>query len=190
MQQTYNLGQKDRCSLFYHETGVKVKDVEPEIEHRIKAAHYISPDDKQAIMFLNVPMFSMMDTLMTGTASLSGWWAGNLYLPELWRIQYHDGNGKGTHYGGYWRAIGAVPKILQKLSEVWLTTCQHGRYLLPYLYQILESATNDPGSHKTHYQVSFGLAIGTCALLIALGMLAGLAPAYPQWPSNLSKGIR
>lgn len=33
--------------------GVKVKDVEPEIEHRIKAAHYISPDDKQAIMFLN-----------------------------------------------------------------------------------------------------------------------------------------
>ena len=36
-----------------------------------KRQHYISPDDKQAIMFLNAEaMFSMMDTLMTGTRIL------------------------------------------------------------------------------------------------------------------------
>ena len=66
MQQTYNLGQRIDVVCFIMKPGVKVKDVEPEIEHRIKAAHYISPDDKQAIMFLNAEaMFSMMDTLMT-----------------------------------------------------------------------------------------------------------------------------
>ena len=35
-----------------------------------------------------------------------------------------------------------------------------------------------PGIVETHYQVSFGLAIGTCLLLVALGVLAGLAPAF------------
>lgn len=51
--------------------------------------------------------------------------------------------------------------------------------------QVLEAAANDPGHITTHYQVSFGLAIGTCALLIALGVLAGLAPAIVPWQLNL-----
>ncbi|MCD8292425.1 MAG: ABC transporter permease, partial [Prevotellaceae bacterium] len=43
---------------------------------------------------------------------------------------------------------------------------------------VMENKLNDPGEAVTHYQVSFWLAIGTCLLLIFLGMLAGLAPAY------------
>ncbi|MCB6510101.1 hypothetical protein, partial [Dorea sp. 210702-DFI.3.125] len=36
-----------------------------------KAAHYISPDDKQAVMMLNAEaMFSMVDNLMTGVRIL------------------------------------------------------------------------------------------------------------------------
>ena len=31
-----------------------------------------------------------------------------------------------------------------------------------FVLQILEKAANDPGVIKTHYQVSFGLALGTC----------------------------
>ena len=38
MQQTYNLGQRIDVVCFIMKPGVKVKDVEPEIEHRIKAA--------------------------------------------------------------------------------------------------------------------------------------------------------
>ena len=71
MQQTYNLGQRIDVVCFIMKPRVKVTDVEPEIERLVKAAHYISPDDKQAIMFLNAEaMFSMMDTLMTGTRIL------------------------------------------------------------------------------------------------------------------------
>ena len=58
------------------------------------------------------------------------------------------------------------------------------------ILQILESTANDPGVIKTHYQVSFGLAIGTCALLIALGMLAGLAPAYRAMAIKPIEAIR
>ena len=42
-------------------------DIQPEVERIIKEAHFISPDDKQAIMVLNTEaMFSMMDNLFTG----------------------------------------------------------------------------------------------------------------------------
>jgi putative ABC transport system permease protein len=54
----------------------------------------------------------------------------------------------------------------------------------------LEAAANDPGHITTHYQVSFGLAIGTCALLIALGVLAGLAPAYRAMAIKPIEAIR
>ena len=40
------------------------------------------------------------------------------------------------------------------------------------------------------FQVTFGLAIGTCALLIALGMLAGLAPAYRAMAIKPIEAIR
>ena len=47
-----------------------------------------------------------------------------------------------------------------------------------FVLNVLETAVNPPGIVETHYQVSFGLAIGTCLLLVALGVLAGLAPAF------------
>ena len=59
-----------------------------------------------------------------------------------------------------------------------------------FVLQILEKAANDPGVIKTHYQVSFGLAIGTCILLIALGVLAGLAPAYRAMAIKPIEAIR
>ena len=53
--------------MFHHETGNKSKRRTAEVERLVKAAHYIAPDDKQAVMFLNAEaMFSMMDNLMTG----------------------------------------------------------------------------------------------------------------------------
>ena len=56
--------------------------------------------------------------------------------------------------------------------------------------QVPIASPNDPGVIKTHYQVSFGLAIGTCILLIALGVLAGLAPAYRAMAIKPIEAIR
>ena len=178
--------------------GVKVTDVEPEIERLVKAAHYISPDDKQAVMFLNAEaMFSMMDTLMTGTriliwmVGLGTLFAGAIGVSNIMMVTVRE----RTTEIGIRRAIGARPKdILQQiLSESMVLTTAAGMAGISFavlVLQILESAANEPGIIETHYQVSFGLAIGTCALLIALGVLAGLAPAYRAMAIKPIEAIR
>ena len=76
MQKMYNLGNKVHVVCFTMKPGVKVKDVKPEVERRIKEAHYISPTDKQAVMMLDLEaMFSMMDNLMAGVRFLT-WMVG------------------------------------------------------------------------------------------------------------------
>ena len=49
--------------------------------------------------------------------------------------------------------------------------------------------TSDSG-RSFGFQVTFGLAVGTCALLITLGMLAGLAPAYRAMAIKPIEAIR
>lgn len=71
MKQAYNLGNRIHVACFTVKPGVKVTDIQDKVEHIVKAAHYISPDDKQAVMMLNAEaMFSMVDNLMTGVRIL------------------------------------------------------------------------------------------------------------------------
>ena len=177
---------------------VKVKDVQPEVERLVKAAHYIAPDDKQAVMLLNAEaMFSMMDNLMIGVrfliwmVGLGTLFAGAIGVSNIMMVTVKE----RTTEIGIRRAIGARPKdILQQiLSESMVLTTiagMAGISFAVFVLQILEKAANDPGVIKTHYQVSFGLAIGTCILLIALGVLAGLAPAYRAMAIKPIEAIR
>ena len=178
--------------------GVKVKDVQPEVERLVKAAHYIAPDDKQAVMLLNAEaMFSMMDNLMIGVrfliwmVGLGTLFAGAIGVSNIMMVTVKE----RTTEIGIRRAIGARPKdILQQiLSESMVLTTiagMAGISFAVFVLQILEKAANGPDIVKTHYQVSFGLAIGTCILLIALGMLAGLAPAYRAMAIKPIEAIR
>lgn len=198
MQQTYNLGKRIDVVCFTMKPGVKVTDVQPQIEALVKEAHYISPDDKQAIMFLNAEaMFSMMDNLMMGTriliwmVGLGTLFAGAIGVSNIMMVTVKE----RTTEIGIRRAIGARPKdILQQiLSESMVLTTIAGMAGISFavlILQILESATNETDVIKTHYQVSFGLAIGTCILLIALGVLAGLAPAYRAMAIKPIEAIR
>ena len=170
MQQTYNLGGRIDVICFTAKHGVKVSEIQPKMEQVIKAAHYISPDDKQAVMCLNAEaMFSMVDNLFTGINIL------------VWMV------GLGT-------LIGARPKdILQQiLSESMVLTTIAGMCGISFavmVLQLVEMGANADGG-DTRFQVTFGLAIGTCALLIALGMLAGLAPAYRAMAIKPIEAIR
>ena len=188
MQQTYNLGKKLHVVCF----------IMPEVERLVKAAHYIAPDDKQAVMLLNAEaMFSMMDNLMIGVrfliwmVGLGTLFAGAIGVSNIMMVTVKE----RTTEIGIRRAIGARPKdILQQiLSESMVLTTiagMAGISFAVFVLQILEKAANDPGVIKTHYQVSFGLAIGTCILLIALGVLAGLAPAYRAMAIKPIEAIR
>ena len=59
-----------------------------------------------------------------------------------------------------------------------------------FVLNVLEKAANPPGVVETHYQVGFGMAVGTCLLVIALGVLAGLAPAYRAMAIKPIEAIR
>ena len=168
------------------------------MERLVKAAHYIAPNDKQAVMLLNAEaMFSMMDNLMIGVhfliwmVGLGTLFAGAIGVSNIMMVTVKE----RTTEIGIRRAIGARPKdILQQiLSESMVLTTiagMAGISFAVFVLQIVEKAANDPGVIKTHYQVSFGLAIGTCILLIALGVLAGLAPAYRAMAIKPIEAIR
>lgn len=198
MQKMYNLGNTVELVCFTMKPGVKVADVEEQVKQTIKAAHYISPDDQQAVMMLNVEaMFSMMDALMTGVhiliwmVGLGTLFAGAIGVSNIMMVTVRE----RTTEIGIRRAIGARPRdILQQiLSESMVLTTVAGMAgisLAVLVLQVLETAANPQGVVETHYQVSFGMAVGTCVLLIALGVLAGLAPAYRAMAIKPIEAIR
>ena len=115
MQQTYNLGGRIDVICFTVKHGIKVSDVQPEMEQIIKAAHYIAPNDKQALMYLNAEaMFSMVDNLFTGNRERTyhrNWYPpGNRRTPQ--RYSATDSIGK---YGAYYHC-----------RNVWNLFCRHG----------------------------------------------------------------
>lgn len=197
MQQTYHLGGKIHVICFTAKPGVKITDVQPDIERIVKAAHYISPDDKEAIMLLNAEaMFSMMDNLFTGIhiliwmVGLGTLLAGAIGVSNIMMVTVRE----RTTEIGIRRAIGARPRdILQQiLSESMVLTTIAGMTGISFavlVLQVAETAFNADGG-SARFQVSFGLAIGTCMLLILLGMLAGLAPAYRAMAIKPIEAIR
>ncbi len=197
MQQTYNLGGRIDVICFTVKHGIKVSDVQPEMEQIIKAAHYIAPNDKQALMYLNAEaMFSMVDNLFTGInilvwmVGLGTLLAGDIGVSNIMMVTVKE----RTTEIGIRRAIGARPKdILQQiLSESMLLTTIAGMCGISFavmVLQLVEMGANADGGDVC-FQITFGLAIGTCALLIALGMLAGLAPAYRAMAIKPIEAIR
>ena len=198
MQKMYNLGKRVEVVCFTMQPGVKVKEVKPEIERRLKEAHYISPTDKQAVMMLDIEaMFSMMDNLLAGVSILT-WMvglgtllAGAIGVSNIMMVTVKE----RTTEIGIRRAIGARPRdILQQiLSESMVLTTVAGMARISFgvlILNVVETAANPPGVVETHYQVGFGMAVGTCLLVAALGILAGLAPAYRAMAIKPIEAIR
>ena len=180
MQQAYNLGGQIDVVCFTAKQGVKVSELQPKMEQIIKAAHYIAPNDKQAVMYLNAEaMFSMVDNLFNGInilvwmVGLGTLLAGAIGVSNIMLVTVKE----RTTEIGIRRAIGARPKdILQQiLSESMVLTTIAGMFGISFAVMILQVADMLASSNggDSHFQVSFGLAVGTCALLAALGMLAG-----------------
>ena len=191
MQQAYNLGGQIDVACFTAKQGVKVSELQPKMEQIIKAAHYIAPNDKQAVMYLNAEdnLFNGINILvwMVGLGTLL---AGAIGVSNIMMVTVKE----RTTEIGIRRAIGARPKdILQQiLSESMVLTTIAGMFGISFAVMILQVADMLASSNggDSHFQVSFGLAVGTCALLAALGMLAGLAPAYRAMAIKPIEAIR
>ena len=185
MQQNYNFGQKVQLLCYTAKKGYSISEVEKKVDQVVKQAHYIHPDDSQATILVNAEaIFSMMDNLFSGIRIL-GWMvglgtllAGAIGVSNIMMVTVKE----RTTEIGIRRAIGAKPNdILQQiLSESMVLTIiagMAGIAFAVFLLNAVEVGTSEPTA-PTHFLISFGEAIGACLLLLILGLLAGLAPAY------------
>ena len=143
MQQAYNLGGQIDVVCFTAKQGVKVSELQPKMEQIIKAAHYIAPNDKQAVMYLNAEaMFSMVDNLFNGInilvwmVGLGTLLAGAIGVSNIMMVTVKE----RTTEIGIRRAIGARPKdILQQiLSESMVLTTIAGMFGISFAVMILQ----------------------------------------------------
>lgn len=198
MQRTYNWGNRINLACITVKPGYKVTDIQDEIQRIVKEAHYINPDDKQAVMTMNAEaMFSMVDNLFAGIriliwmVGLGTLFAGAIGVSNIMMVTVKE----RTTEIGIRRAIGARPRdILQQiLSESMVLTAVAGMLGICFgvlILQVAELGINSGNDFDARFQVSFWMAIGTTGLLMTLGLLAGLAPAYRAMAIKPIEAIR
>ena len=179
MQRHYNLGSKVLLIAYTAKRGHRISDVERQVERVVKEAHFIHPDDSQAMIILNAEaIFSMMDGLLGGIrvlgflVGLGTLLAGAIGVSNIMMVTVRE----RTTEIGIRRAIGARPSdILQQiLSESIVLTLVAGMVGIT-LGVVALSVTER--SVDGNFQISFWGAVGASLLLLLLGLLAGVAPA-------------
>lgn len=185
-QAVYNCGNKIQIMCLTVKEGYKVSALKDQIEGTIKAAHFISPTDQQAMWMLDADsMFSMMDNLFIGIKILillvgSGTLlAGIIGVSNIMMVTVRE----RTVEIGIRRAIGARPAdIMQQiLAESVILTMIAGMAGICAgvgFLSILESRSLDDASRIFAFQLPFGTALAMLAVVIILGIVAGMAPAY------------
>ena len=187
MQKAYNMGNYVDYISVVAKKGYTTTDLQEEIGPVIRRAHLIHPDDKQALQFLNTSaLFSIVDSLFSGIDKLI-WMiglgtllAGAIGVSNIMMVTVKE---RTTEFG-IRRAIGARPRdiLVQILSESMVLTLIAGlagisfAVLLLNATNILVHAANP--DLVTNFLISFGTAVGSAFLLLFLGVLAGLAPAF------------
>ena len=197
MQQNFNLGDKIELLCYTARPGHSVKDIQARIEPILKQAHLIHPEDKQAVLNVNAEaLFGMVDSLFKGIKILS-WMvglgtllAGAIGVSNIMMVTVKE----RTTEIGIRRAIGAKPQDImsQILSESMVLTTIAGMMGISFAVFVLQMMETGTAQSDTpgHFQISFWMAIGACVILLILGMLAGLAPAYRAMAIKPIEAIR
>ncbi|MGL5937528.1 MAG: ABC transporter permease [Phocaeicola sp.] len=197
MQENYNYGKQVHLLCYTAKPGYAISEVQKKIEVIIKRAHLIHPDDKQALILVNAEaMYGMIDGLFKGIRMLS--WlvglgtllAGIIGVSNIMMVTVKE----RTTEIGIRRAIGAKPidilnQILSESMALTLLSGMMGVCLGVAILQLVETGLAQSGS-DVHFQISFWMAIGACLVLLILGMLAGLAPAFRAMAIKPIEAIR
>ena len=185
MQRAFNKGEDIDLIAFTARKGTAVSDITPRIREVIARAHDIDPTDEKAVMVFNTEvLFGLLDSLFSGVdlliwlVGIGTLLAGAIGVSNITMVTVKE----RTTEIGIRRAIGATPRMIlsQIISESILLTSVAGLSGIVFavlILQMLELGFTEDGIVQSHFQVSFWTAIGAAALLAALGVLAGLAPA-------------
>ena len=161
-------------------SGVKMSGLNARIRSIIAREHLFNPDDEQALLQINTEqLFSMVDNLFRGLnflillVGLGTLLAGAIGVSNIMMVTVRE----RTTEIGIRRAIGATPRDIlgQIMLESMTLTLVAG--LFGIVFSVLALAGADALKPDAGFQIGFWTAVGAAALLAALGVLAGLAPA-------------
>jgi putative ABC transport system permease protein len=185
MQQAFNQGNVVHFMAVTAQPGIKVNVVEEKIRTILKERHNISPEDKSAVGGMNIEdQFTMFLYLGIGIASLI-WvvglgtlFAGGIGISNIMLVTVRE----RTKEIGIRRALGATPSniITQILSESIVLTLIAGIAGLVFgvgLLYVVGVALSQGDQFFKDPQISFGVAIASLFILLAIGTLAGFLPA-------------
>ena len=185
MQKVYNLGDSVQLICVTARRGVTMSSITQKMRDVIAKAHNIDPTDEKAITVFNTEvLFGMLDNLFSGVnflillVGIGTLLAGAIGVSNIMMVTVRE----RTTEIGIRRAIGATPKNIlgQIISESVILTAVAGMSGILFavmVLEMLELGNTTDGVVGAHFQVSFWTAIGASALLVLLGVLAGLAPA-------------
>jgi putative ABC transport system permease protein len=197
MQNNYNFGKNVDMISYTAKEGYVISDIQDKVAAILKEEHIIHPEDKQAVVMVNAEaMFGMIDGLFKGINILS-WMiglgtllAGAIGVSNIMMVTVKE----RTTEIGIRRAIGAKPNDIMKqiLSESMVLTIASGMGGICFGVLILQMMTMGTAQSDTpgQFQISFWTAMIACIILILLGMLAGLAPAYRAMAIKPIEAIR
>ena len=198
MQQTTHAGDVIHMIAITGKPGVPITSIQEQAEKILKQAHTIAPNDAQAVFILNVEkMFKQFDNLFLGIrlliwiVGLGTLFAGIIGVSNIMMVTVRERTGEI----GIRRAIGAKPSDIMRqiLSESMVLTCIAGLMGISFAVLVLQVANvgiSASSGKDAGLQISFGVAVGTAAILMTLGTLSGLAPAFRAMSIKPIEAIR
>ena len=183
LQMTYHTGSVVEIMAMTAKPGIPAGDVQEKARAAIYRKYYIAPDDKTAMFMVNAEkMYSIVDNLYMGLnilvwlVGLGTLLAGAIGVSNIMMVTVRE----RTTEIGIRRAIGATPKMIlgQIMTESIVLTVIAGALGIMAAVLLLSGADIAAGSVGVSFQVDFGTAVTALCILMVLGLLAGLAPAY------------
>lgn len=185
LQRLYNRGDEIDLICLTAKPGVVISEITPRIREVVARPHDIDPTDEKAVTVFNTEvLFGLLDNLFKGVnfliwlVGIGTLLAGAIGVSNIMMVTVRE----RTTEIGIRRAIGATPKVIlsQIISESIALTAVAGMSGILFavaILQMLQLANTTDGIEAAHYQVDFWTALGAVAMLMVLGILAGLAPA-------------
>lgn len=198
VQMVYNLAKDVDMYAVVAKPGYLMGDLEKGITQSLLRYHNASPKDEMAIRHFNAQaMFTMVDNVMTGISLLTilvgigTLLAGIIGVSNIMMVTVKE----RTTEIGIRRAIGATPRIIMRqiMAESIVLTAIAGMFglcLTVLVLQVAQVAISSSQNTLIPFQISFWTAVGTLFILAALGVGAGLAPAYRAMAIKPIEAIR
>lgn len=186
MRQAYNWGNNVGYFIYTAPAGHSPSENEATIRRILSSQHSISPDDTNAIEFMDISeMFEMINNLFMGISLLAlfvgfgSLFAGVIGVGNIMWIVVKE----RTQEFGIRRAIGAKPLdiTIQVLSESILLTIVAGTLGVCFgalVLGIADKVTFDPVLGHAGFELPFKTALIIVATFFILGSAAGTIPAF------------